>query len=324
MYLHRCYRAKDGKRHAYWALVQSVRTARGPRQKVVAYLGELDEEGRLGVAQGAQGRRADAQGRLFAEPTPRLVQVDVQGVRVERSRGFGGPWLGLQILKKLGLMELMNRLMPPGREEVPWPAMAALMVLCRLCEPSSELHIAEHFYEHSSLADVLGVPAEKINEDQLYRALDQLLPHKSELETHPKNRMGQLFKVSYDLLLYDLTSTYFEGQAEGNALARRGDWRDGRGDCKQVVIGRVVSRCGLPLGYQVLAGNRCDVTTLEEIVGTMESRYGKVDRIWAMDRGLISQEKVAFLKEGGRRYIVGTPKGMLKRYQAELASQDWK
>jgi hypothetical protein len=124
MYLRRCYRAKDGKRHAYWALVQSVRTARGPRQTVVAYLGELDEEGRLGVAQAAQGDGRNRQGRLFGEPTPRLVQVDLKGVRVERSRAFGGPWLGLQILKKLGLMELMNRLMPPGREEVPWPAMA--------------------------------------------------------------------------------------------------------------------------------------------------------------------------------------------------------
>jgi hypothetical protein len=266
MYLRRCYRAKDGKRHAYWALVQSVRTARGPRQKGVAYLGELDEAGRLGVAQAAQGDRRHTQGRLFAEPTPRFVQVDVNGVRVERSGGFGGPWLGLQILKKLGLMELMNRLMPPGREEVPWPAMAAVLVLCRRCEPSSELHIAEHFYEHSALADVLGVPADKVNEPRLYRALDQLLPHKLELETHLKNRMGQLFKVSYDLLLYDLTSTYFEGQAEGNALAQRGDSRDGRGDCKQVVIGLVVSRCGLPLAHEVFAGNRSDVTTLEEMV----------------------------------------------------------
>ena len=324
MYLRRCYRAKDGKRHAYWALVQSVRTARGPRQKVVAYLGELDEEGRMGVAQAAQGRGADSQERLFAQSKSRFVQVDLKGVRVERSRAFGGPWLGLQLLRKLGLLELMNRLMPPGREEVPWPAMAAVLVLCRLCEPSSELHIAEHFYEHSALADVLGVPAGKVNEDRLYRALDKLLPHKAELEGHLKNRMGELFKPSYDLLLYDLTSTYFEGQAQSNPLARRGYSRDGRSDCKQVVIGLVVSRCGLPLGYEVFAGNRSDVTTLEEIVTTMEQRYGKADRIWAMDRGLISQEKIAFLKEGGRRYIVGTPKGMRKRYQAELASEDWK
>src|SRR5208337_3457196 len=180
MYLRRCYRAKDGKRHAYWALVKSVRTQRGPRQQVVAYLGELDEQGRLGVIEAAGQRPPDGQGQLFAppaSPSPRWVQVDFDRMHVERLRSFGSAWLGLQILKKLGLMELMQRLMPAGREDVPWPAMAAVLVLCRLCEPSSELHIAEHFYEHSALADVLGVPAEKVNDDRLYRALDRLLEH---------------------------------------------------------------------------------------------------------------------------------------------------
>jgi transposase len=321
MYLRRCYRAKDGKRHAYWALVKSVRTARGPRQQVVAYLGDMDERGRLGVRQAARGG-ADPQ-QLFDGESPRFVEVNLDAVRVENCRAFGGPWLGLQILRKLGLIELLPKLIAPGREEIPWPMMAWVLVLSRLCDPSSELHIAEHFFEHSAMADLLGIPAEKVNEDRLYRTLDALLPHKRELERHLKERLGELFGLSYDLLLYDITSTYFEGQAKANALARRGYSRDGRPQCKQVCIALVVSRCGMPLGYELFAGNRSDVTTLQEIVSAMENRYGKADRIWAMDRGMISQENIEFLKEGGRRYIVGTPKGMLKRFEQELLKNGW-
>ena len=201
--------------------------------------------------------------------------------------------------------------------------MALVLVLGRVCDPASELHIAEHFYEHSAIAELLGVPAEKVNDDRLYRALDELLPHKEELEKHLKERLGELFALEYDLLLYDVTSTYFEGQALANGKAQRGYSRDSRPDCKQVCIGLVVSRGGMPLGYQVFAGNRADVTTLQEIVTTMEERYGKAQRIWVTDRGMISQANMEFLKEGGRRYIVGTPKGWLKRFARELLQEDW-
>lgn len=323
MYLRRCYRAKDGKRHAYWALVKSVRTARGPRQQLVAYLGDMDEQGRLGVRRAAGGGE-EVQRDLFASPaSARFVEVDLGAVRVENCRALGGPWLGLQVLQKLGLIELLKGLIPPGREEIPWPMMAWVLVLSRLCEPSSELYIAEHFYEHSAMADLLGIPSAKVNEDRLYRTLDALLPHKAELEKHLKERLGELFGLSYDLLLYDITSTYFEGQANANPLARRGYSRDGRPQCKQVCIALVVSRCGMPLGYELFAGNRADVTTLAEIVTVMEDRYGKADRIWAMDRGMISQENIEFLKQEGRRYIVGTPRGMLKRFEQELLKEDW-
>ncbi len=176
MYLRRCYRAKDGKRHAYWALVKSVRTAKGPRQKVVAYLGDLDEAGRLGVQQAAAVARdgSTQQPRMFDRPAavePRWVEVDLSAVRVEGSRDFGGPWLALQLIQKLGLKALLDRLMPAGREDVPWSIMSLVLVICRLCDPSSELRIAEHLYEQSALADLLGVCAEKINDDRLYRAL---------------------------------------------------------------------------------------------------------------------------------------------------------
>ena len=324
MYLRRCYRAKEGKRHAYWALVESYRTERGPRQRVVAYLGEMDEQGRLALPQTGEAGRVVAQRPLFeADVEHRWVEVDVNKIAVERNRQFGGPWLGLQIAGKLGLPELFSRVMERGREEVAWPVMALVLMLGRLCDPSSELHLAEHYYESSGLSDLVGVPDDKVNEDRLYRALDRLLPHKTALEKHLKEKLGELFALEYDLLLYDVTSTYFEGQAEANALAKRGYSRDHRPDCKQVNIALVVSRCGMPLGYEVFAGNTADVTTVEAMVRKMESRYGKADRIWVMDRGMVSEDNVNYLKQGGRRYIIGTPKVMLKRFERELLAEDW-
>ena len=318
-----CYRKKDGKRHAYWALVESYRTARGPRQRVVAWLGAMDEQGRLGVKRCAERTPAQQRG-LFFDPQPEWVEVDVKGVRVERSRKFGGPWLGLKLLRRLELDRLLEATLPEGREEIPWPLMATVLVLGRLCDASSELHLAERFYESSAVAELLSVPAEKVNEDRLYRALDALLPHKAALEKHLKEKLGELFELDYDLLLYDVTSTYFEGQAEKNPQAQRGYSRDHRPDCKQVNIALVVSRCGMPLGYEIFAGNRNDATTLEEIVGHIEGLYGRANRIWVMDRGMAGEDNVAFLREGGRRYIVGTAKNSLRKFERELLAEDWR
>ena len=324
MFIRPCYRRKDGKRHAYWALMESYRTERGPRQRVVAYLGQLDEPHRVGVKEAAEGKQGPHQKRLFDDVRPQWTEVDVKRVRVENRKDFGGPWLGLELIEQLGLKEFLDRTIPTGREAVPWSLMALVLVLCRLCDPSSELRIAEHFYGQSALPDLLGIPAEKINEQRLYRALDALLPHKEALEIFLKNRLGDLFGLEYDLLLYDVTSTYFEGQAEANPSAKRGYSRDHRPDCKQVCIGLVVSKCGMPLGYEVFAGNRTDVTTLQDIVQTMERRYGRADRIWVGDRGMVSADNIAFLKRSGRRYIVGTPKSMLKQFQRELLAEDWR
>jgi len=320
MFVRPCYRRKNGKRHAYWALVESYRTARGPRQRVVAYLGQAEERKRRGVKRAAGQAETPS---LFGAAEPQYVEVDVKRIRVERCLDFGGPWLGLQIFRKLGLPDFLDETIPPGREEIPWSRMAAVLVLCRLCDPSSELHIAEHLYRQTAMADLLGVPADKINDDRLYRALDKLLVHKDALEVFLKNRLGCLFDLEYDLLLYDVTSTYFEGQANGNAKAQRGYSRDRRGDCKQVCIALVVTKDGIPLGYEVFPGNRADVTTVEEIVETMEARYGRAERIWAMDRGMICEENLAFLRDGGRRYIVGTPKGMLRQFERQLLAEDW-
>lgn len=323
MYLRRCYRRKDGKRHAYWALVESYRTDRGPRQRVLAWLGVMDEQGRLGVKRCAE-KRPGYQTCLFSITEPEWVEVDIKRVRVERSRKFGGPWLGRELLRRLELDRFLEEKLANGREEIPWSTMAMILILGRLCEPSSELHLAEHLYEASAMSDLLGVPEEKVNEDRLYRALDTLPPHKKALEKLLKERLGELFDLDYDLLLYDITSTYFEGQAEGNPQAQRGYSRDHRPDCKQVNIALVVSRCGMPLGYEVFAGNRNDATTLEEIIAHMEELYGRVGRIWVMDRGLASEKNVQFLREGERRYILGTAKNSLRKFERELLSEDWK
>jgi len=322
MYIRKITRKKDGKIHAYWALVESHRTVRGPRQRIVSYLGELDAEGRLGVQMAVEGRR-EYQGDLFEEIEPEWVEVNIHGVRSERVREFGDIWLVLELIKRLGLDVFFRQVMPCRREEVSWADLACVLIIARFCNPSSELYIAEHYYGHTALVDLLGIAEDKIHVNRLYRALDKLLPHKERLEVHLKKRYGELFKIEYDLLLYDVTSTYFEGEALGNPQAKRGYSRDKRPDCKQVCIALVVSREGIPLGYEVFDGNRRDVTTVKEIVTKMESRYGAADRIWVMDRGMISEENLAFLKQDHRRYIIGTPRSELKKFERQLLSEDW-
>ena len=321
MYLRRTNaKTKDGSVN-YWALVESERTARGPRQRTVAYLGDVAEALRSGIAESVTG--TPHQGELFEGSEPEWVEIDTKRVRVERARSFGGSWLALEIMSELGLDSFLESKMDEGRAEVPWNLVAQILVVHRLLNPSSELSIAEGGYEKTALPELLGVPVDRVNDDRLYRALDRLLKHKEELEKHLKDSVGKLFGLTYDLLLYDMTSTFFEGQADKNPLAQRGYSRDNRGDCKQVTIALVVSREGMPLGYEVFAGNKADVKTVEEIVETIEDRYGKADRVWAMDRGMVSQDNIEFLKEGGRRYILGTPKSQLKFYEQQLKEQGW-
>lgn len=320
MYLRHTTVRKNGKTHVYWRLVRSVRMGKRVVQQTVATLGELDAKGRAKAkALSRQFGFGPKQLDLFEdEGEPRSVAVDLSGIRLERGRGFGDVWLGWTLWQALRLDEWCARVLPVGREEIPWAAMAAILVIARLCEPSSELHIAEDWYRKTALEDLIAVPIDKVNRHRLYRALDQILPHKAELERHLRSRLGELFELRYDLLLYDVTSTYFEGEAEANPLARRGYSRDKRGDCKQVCIALVVTREGMPLGYEVFAGNRTDVTTVEEIVSAMESRHGRADRIWVMDRGMVSEGNLDWLREGKRRYLVGTPKSELRRFAREL------
>ena len=233
MFVQPRYRRKNGKHHAYWALVESYLTALGPRQHTVTYLGHLS-----------------------------------------------------------------------------------------LVYPSSELHIAKHYYPSTALPDLLGIPADKIYDKRLYLTLDQLLPHKEGLKTRLKERLCHVCDLKYDLLLYDVTSTYFEGQCQANPLIQRGHSCDQRTDCKQGCIGLVVSKCGMPLGYEVFEGIRNDGKTWQAIVLTMEGRYGKADRIWCGDRGMMSRENPEFMQTGGRQYIMGGSKATLKRFERELLDSD--
>lgn len=304
--------------------MESYRTEAGPRQRVVAYLGEMDASGRLGVSRAAGSGEPFGQGNLYDDgTTPDWVEVDIAGVRVERCRSFGGYWLGLEVARRIGLVSFLQEAMGHGRERTPWWSMSLVLVLCRLCDASSELSIAKGVYEQSALPDLLGAPSRWVNDDRLYRTLDRLLPHKAALEAHLAGRMGALFQVEYDLLLYDVTSTYFEGQCSRNRQAKRGYSRDHRPDCSQVCIALVVSRDGLPLSYEVFDGNRNDATTVEEIVTGMEAKYGKAEAIWVMDRGMASEDNVSFLKAGGRRYILGTPKSRLRRHERDLLEGGW-
>jgi transposase len=324
MYLRHTTRRKDGKTHKYWRLVQSVRCGGKVVQKTVAQLGELDAEGRAQarmLARQITGRGEQVE--LFEEqPLPATVPVRLDRVRIERERSFGAVWLAWTLWRALGLDALCAELIPEGREKIPWATMAAILVSARLCEPSSELHIAEDWYRRTALDDILGVPVDRVNDDRLYRALDQLLVHKEALESHLRTRLGELFSIDYDLLLYDVTSTYFEGACEANPMAKRGYSRDHRSDCKQVCIALVVTREGLPLGYEIFDGNRIDVTTVEEIVGTMEKRFGLANRIWVMDRGMVSEKNVAWLQKTKRRFLLGASRAELAKWKKELLEKE--
>ena len=285
------------------ALAESIRTKRGSRQRIVAYLGELAKSEQSGWAQlgrSLSGKQRPQPSLFDPPPDDQLandepVLVNLKGIRLERLRDFGDVWMALGLWRLLGLDAFLQNLAEAGREEVPWPTVAAILTIARFCRPSSELHIETTWYRGTALEDLLGVSPEKVYTDRLYAGLDWLLPHKSQIEKHLKDRLGSLFDLEYDLLLYDVTSTYFEGQCAANGLAKRGYSRDGRPDCLQVCIGLVVTTDGIPLGYEVFAGNRHDSTTVAEIVESMERKYGQANRVWVMDRGMVSEKNLEFL-----------------------------
>jgi len=335
MFLRRNRRLVEGETYEYWTLVKTIRTARGPRQEIVATLGKepgLESRARHGweeVADLLEGRApVPVQGQL-GQPLPtapplQWAQVDLRGVRVERVRDFGQVYLALSLWRRLGLHTLLRQLIENGREEVPWELTACILTLARFCGQKSELEVAERWYADSALEDLLGVPFSQINEARLYRGLDVLQAHKDKLCAHLHQRYQSWFGVQFEFLLYDVTSTYFEGQARSNAQAARGYSRDQRPDCKQVNLGLVVTPEGLPIGYEIFAGNTAYVATVEDMVTMMEQKYGQAKRIWVLDRGMISEENIDFLRQRGADYIVGTPKSQLKKFQVQLLDQkDW-
>jgi transposase len=298
---------------------------------VVAYLGELKSNEQNGWVQ--LGQRLDKKSRpqtslfdppYYDEPTDEEpVEVNLKDVRLERLRDFGDVWLALGLWRLLGLETLLSDRTPDGREEISWHIVAAILTIARFCEPSSELHIEDSWYARTALEDLLGVSPQKVHTDRLYAGLDWLAPHKQVIEKHLKEHLGDLFDLKYDLLLYDVTSTYFEGECKTNPMAKRGYSRDHRPDCLQICIGLVVTDDGMPLGYEVFDGNIHDSKTVEDIVRAMESKYGRANRIWVMDRGMVSENNLRFVRQRGGSYIVGTPKVMLRQFERYLIGKDW-
>ena len=278
-------------------------------------MGDLLEGRTPGAVQGQLGQS-------WEEAPAQWAQVDLRGIRVERVREFGQVYLGLALWRRLGLHQLLQEIIQAGREEVPWELTACILTMARFCGQRSELEVAQRWYADSALEDLLGVPFQQINDSRLYRGLDVLQEHKDRLCTHLQERYRDWFGVRFEFLLYDVTSTYFEGQAKANPKAARGYSRDHRPDCKQVNIGLVVTPEGLPIGYEVFAGNTADVTTVEDMVERMEEKYGQAQRIWVMDRGMISEDNLDFLRQRQARYIVGTPKSQLRRFEEHLTEQE--
>jgi transposase len=332
MFLRAHRRDKDGKDHTYWSLVETVRTPDGPRQRTLCYLGELNSSAQarwLKTIEVFNEQGESEQLKLFpsqVEPPAddrAVARVLLNQVRLERTRQFGSPWLGLELWKRLELDRFFEQTVDEQEAEVPWSRVAALLAINRLCAPGSELAIEQRWYPSTALDDLLGIEEGKINDTRLYRCLDRILPHKTKLERHLKQRYGELFGAEFDVLLYDLTSTYMEGAAEKNPMMRRGYSRDHRPDCEQMVIALIVNSEGFPFSYETFDGNRADVSTMETILRMVERKYGKARRIWVFDRGLVSEENLEAIRKRGGQYLVGTPRSQMKQFEQELLKEDW-
>jgi len=332
MFLRANHRGKDGKDHTYWSLVETVRTPDGPRQKTLCYLGELNSSAQARWVRTIEvfNEQGEAQQlKLFpsqVEPPandPDVARVLLHKVRLERTRQFGACLLGLELWKRLALDRFFVQAIDGEPADVPWSRVAALLAINRLCAPGSELAIEQRWYPSTALDDLLEIEEGKINDTRLYRCLDRMLPHKTKLERHLKDRYGELFGAEFDVLLYDLTSTYVEGAAEKNPMVRRGYSRDHRPDCEQMVIALIVNNQGFPFSYETFDGNRADVSTMETILRMVERKYGKARRIWVFDRGIVSEANLAAIRKREGQYLVGTPRGQMKQFEAELLKQDW-
>ena len=331
MFLRSHGRSKDGKDHTYWSLVETVRTPNGPRQKTLCYLGELNSSAQarwLKTVEVFNEQGEVQQLKLFPSHVeapgddPQVARVLLKRVRLERTRQFGACWLGLELWKRLELDRFFEAALDDEPADVPWSRVAALLAINRLCAPGSELAIEQRWYPSTALDDLLGIEGGQINDTRLYRCLDRILPHKTKLERHLKERYGELFGAEFDVLLYDLTSTYVEGAAENNPMMRRGYSRDHRPDCEQMVIALIVNSEGFPFSYETFDGNRADVSTMETILRMVERKYGKARRIWVFDRGIVSEENLAAIRKRGGQYLVGTPRSQMKQFEAELLNKE--
>ena len=336
MFLRANRRIKDGKEHRYFSVVESRRVESGkPKQRQVLYLGEIND------SQQAAWRRTlevfdESEQRytalsLFPEDReiPRdgiaSLQLKVDAMELRRPRQYGACWLGCQLWRQLKMDEFWKQKLPRGREEVAWAKVLELLVVNRLIAPGSEFHLHRQWYDSSAMDVLLDSDFSVAEKDRLYRCLDRIVEHKRELFTHLEQRWKDLFEASFDILLYDLTSTYVEGEAEQNPKAKYGYSRDGRPDCRQVVIALVITVEGFPLAYEVMDGNTSDKTTLRGFLSQIEEQYGKARRVWLMDRGIPTEAVLKEMRESNSEayYLVGTPRSQVKKYESKWLNQSW-
>jgi transposase len=333
MFLKRTQRIKDGKTHHYWSVVENRRLINGKvMQRQVLYLGEINDSQKLAWRKSIEvfdeGTRRQV--ALFADDAlpaddARAIGVRLSEMQLKRPRQWGACWLSCVLWQQLGMDEFWSARLPASRKGTRWLQVLQTLVAYRLIDPGSEWRLHRHWFTSSAMADLLDADFALAGKDTLYRCLDKLLPHKDALMLFLKQRWGELFGASFDVLLYDLTSTYFESDTPREAPDKRqyGYSRDKRGDCRQVVIGLIVTPEGFPLSYEVLPGNTADCTTLSDLLRRIEARYGKANRTWVMDRGIPTEETLAQMREMGASYLVGTPKGRLSKLEQSFLSKSW-
>jgi transposase len=333
----RCHRRKkDGKEHRYYSVEESRRLQSGKvAQRRVLYLGEINDSQQAAWRKSLevfdeQQQRATTLS-LFAEDRPvpvdalDTVQVKLSEMQLRRARPYGNCWLGCELWQQLELDRFWERKLPRGREDVGWPLVLELLVVNRLIDPGSEFRVHRHWFDQSAMDVLLGVDYAVAEKDRLYRCLDRILEHREELFQHLQQRWKSLFDAQFDVLLYDLTSTYVEGEAELNPKAKRGYSRDGRPDCKQVVVALVITPEGFPLAYEVMDGNTSDKTTLRGFLKKIETLYGQARRVWLMDRGIPTEAILAEMRAAEREmfYLVGTPRGRVAKYEKRWLDLPW-
>src|SRR6476659_4396764 len=336
MFLRSTNRRKDGKDHRYFSVVENRRLPGGKTaQRTVLYLGEINDQQQaawrktLEVFDEAEQRFTSMS--LFPDdrevPADAIdsVQVRLSGLELKRPRSFGSCWLACELWQQLSLDEFWRQRLPEGRETVSWEKVLRLLVVNRLLDPGSEFRVHRQWYLNSAVDELMGTGFEVAEKDRLYRCLDRVLEHKQELFVYLKQKWADLFGADFEVLLYDLTSTYFEGEMEQNPKARRGYSRDGRPDCVQLVIALVVTPDGFPLAYEVMNGNTSDRSTLRTFLKTIETTYGKARRVWVMDRGIPSEAILKEMRqaEGQTFYLVGTPKGSISKHDKKWLDLPW-
>lgn len=337
MYLRSHKRSKDGKEHRYFSIVQARRLASGKAvQKPCLYLGEINDSQQerwrktLEVfdetAQRFQTMSLFPDDRQLPAESLGSVQVKLGEMELRNARSFGDCWLGCELWRQLRLDQFWSERFEPGREAVPWSQVLQLLVVNRLIDPGSEFRLHRHWFDQTAMAELLGTDFAVASKDRLYPCLDHLLEHKQELFVFLRQRWQDLFEAQFDVLLYDLTSTYLEGEAEEIPKAKRGYSRDGRPGCLQLVIALVVTTDGFPLAYEVMDGNTPDKTTLKGFLAKIESMYGKAERVWVMDRGVPTEAVLREMREADPqvRYLVGTPRAKMRKMERQWLDLPWR